>query len=163
MPADASAIRPIQTADDPAMAAIIRAVMTEHGASGPGFAIHDREVDAMSAAYDRPGAGYFVVEAGAKVVGGGGFAPLDGGAPGTCELRKMYFLPATRGLGLGAALLGRCLEAARRAGHRQMYLETLDTMGRARRLYEGFGFQRLDGPLGCTGHHACDTWYARPL
>ncbi|HZX71850.1 MAG TPA: GNAT family N-acetyltransferase, partial [Rhodanobacter sp.] len=34
-------IRPITPADNPVMAAIIRAVMPEFGADGPGFAIHD--------------------------------------------------------------------------------------------------------------------------
>ena len=40
-------IRPIEPRDDAAMAAIIRAVMPEFGADGPGFAIHDAEVDTM--------------------------------------------------------------------------------------------------------------------
>ena len=34
-------IRPIEARDDDAVAAIIRAVMPEFGADGPGFAIHD--------------------------------------------------------------------------------------------------------------------------
>jgi putative acetyltransferase len=54
--------RPIRPEDDPAVAAIIRSVMTEFGASGPGFAIHDPEVHAMNAAYSSPRAAYFVVE-----------------------------------------------------------------------------------------------------
>ena len=48
-------IRPIRPADDASVAAIIRAVMPEFGADGPGFAIHDPEVDHMSDAYARPG------------------------------------------------------------------------------------------------------------
>ena len=39
-----------------------------------------------------------------RVVGGGGIAPLAGGDPDVCELRKMYFLPSLRGLGAGMAL-----------------------------------------------------------
>ena len=60
---DAFTLRPITPADDAAVAGVIRSVMPEFGASGPGFAIHDPEVDAMCAAYDRPGAAYFVIEA----------------------------------------------------------------------------------------------------
>ena len=82
-------LRPITAADDAAVAGIIRTVMPEFGANGPGFAIHDPEVSAMSAAYDRPGAAYFVVEVAGRVLGGGGVAPLDGGPDGVCELRKM--------------------------------------------------------------------------
>ena len=45
-----ASIRPIAPTDDAAMAAIIRAVMPEFGASGDGFAINDPEVDWMSRA-----------------------------------------------------------------------------------------------------------------
>src|SRR5580692_6711855 len=106
------------------MARVIRAVMPEYGARGPGFAINDPEVDAMCAAYPAPRAVYFVLEVNGEVVGGGGVGPLAGGEDGTCELRKMYFLPAARGLGAGRALLGRCIEEARARGYRRMYLET---------------------------------------
>ena len=40
-------IRPIHSDDDAAMAAIIRSVMPEFGATGSGFAISDPEVDWM--------------------------------------------------------------------------------------------------------------------
>lgn len=156
-------LRPITPADDVAMARIIRGVMPEFGADGPGFAIHDPEVDAMSAAYDRPGAAYFVVELDGRVQGGGGVAPLDGGPEGVCELRKMYFLPALRGLGAGAALMQRCLAEARALGFRQVYLETLRGMDAAQKLYERTGFRRLDGPLGATGHFGCNRFYLLDL
>ena len=64
---------------------------------------------------------------------------------------------------LGARLLERCLEAAAVRGFRTCYLETLDSMGRARKLYEAFGFRRLCGPEGSTGHFACDAYYALDL
>ena len=73
-------LRPIRSADDAAVAAIIRAVMTEHGAAGPGFAIHDAEVDGMSAAYAGGEARYYVVERDGAVLGGAGFARLHGTA-----------------------------------------------------------------------------------
>lgn len=156
-------IRPIRAADDSAVAAIIRSVMPEFGAKGPGFAINDPEVDGMSAAYARPGAAYFVVTDGDRVLGGGGVAPLDGGDPRTCELRKMYFLPQARGRGAGAALLARCLDAARAFGYTRCYLETLARMDAARKLYARFGFRPLCAPLGNTGHFSCDSYYAREL
>ena len=55
-------IRPITVSDDAAMAAIIRRVMPEFGADGPGFAIHDAEVDRMCEAYAQLHSAYFVVE-----------------------------------------------------------------------------------------------------
>jgi putative acetyltransferase len=156
-------LRPIQAMDDPQVKALIEAVMPEFGASGPGFAIHDPEVQAMSQHYVGARARYFVILRDNRVVGGAGFAPLDGGDPTVCELRKMYFLPELRGLGMGARMLRHVLEAAAAAGFLTCYLETLESMHGARKLYGRFGFEQLDRPLGATGHFGCDAWYARPL
>lgn len=160
---DAVLIRPIEPRDDAAVAAIIRRVMPEFGACGAGFAINDPEVDWMSQAYAAPRCAYFVVEIEGHVVGGGGVAPLEGGDEGTCELRKMYFLPEARGRGAGAGLMARCIEAARRAGFERCYLETLTGMDAAMRLYERTGFRRTDSPMGDTGHGGCNTFYLLDL
>jgi putative acetyltransferase len=156
-------VRPIRPEDDRFVAAIIRSVMPEFGAGGPGFAIHDPEVDHMSAAYARPRAAFFVVTDGDRVLGGGGIAPLENGDDETCELRKMYFLPEARGRGVGAALLERCLAAARSFGYATCYLETLARMDAARKLYARFGFRPLCAPMGNTGHFSCDSFYALDL
>ena len=145
------------------IAGIVRAALTEFGGTGPGYAVHDEEVGAMSESYAGEGSGYWVVARGKQVVGGGGFGPLTGGQPGMCELRKMYFAPEARGLGMGARLLTHVLERAAEAGYRTCYLETLQCMAQARRLYESFGFRPLSGPVGATGHFACDAFYARDL
>jgi putative acetyltransferase len=156
-------LRPIRPTDDAAMAAIIREVMTSFGASGPGFAIHDPEVGAMCAAYAAPGHAYFVVELDGRVVGGAGVAPLAGTDDGTCELRKMYFLPAARGRGTGRALLEVCLRTAKELGYRRCYLETLTGMDAAQALYQKLGFSPLPGARGATGHHGCNRFYQRDL
>jgi putative acetyltransferase len=156
-------LRPIRPRDNAAVAAIIRGVMTEFGAVGPGYSINDPEVDAMARAYAPARHAFFVVEREGRVLGGAGIAPLEGGDPETCELRKMYVLPEGRGLGVGQMLLDRCLDAAREAGFRRCYLETLQRMEQARRLYERNGFRPLCSAQGRTGHTTCDTWYAREL
>jgi putative acetyltransferase len=157
------AIRPIEARDEAAIAAIIRRVMPEFGAGGPGFAIHDPEVDAMSAAYAAPRHRYFVVELDGRVAGGGGIAPLAGGDAGTCELRKMYFMPELRGRGAGRALMEHCLGFAREAGFVRCYLETLTGMDAAERLYRASGFKEIAGPMGATGHFGCNRFYLRAL
>jgi putative acetyltransferase len=156
-------IRPIRATDDSAVAAIIRTVMPEFGAKGPGFAINDPEVDFMTAAYARPRAAYFVVGDGDRVIGGGGIAPLESGDERVCELRKMYFLSEARGRGAGAAILSRCLDAARGFGYATCYLETLARMDAAQKLYRRFGFQPLCAPMGNTGHFSCDSYYSLAL
>ena len=156
-------IRPITREDNAAVADIIRTVMPEFGASGPGFAIHDAEVDDMFGAYSKARCAYFVIEADGKVCGGGGIAPLAGGDSTICELRKMYFLPSLRGQGAGNSLITLCLDTARQLGFRQCYLETLTGMDAAQRLYEKHAFARIPAALGETGHFSCNRFYLRPL
>lgn len=156
---DAFLIRPIESRDDAAVASVIRTVMPEFGAGGAGFAIHDPEVDAMHAAYTQPRSAYFVVEHDGRVLGGGGVAPLAGADATTCELRKMYFMPALRGLGAGTALMRRCLASAVELQFTRCYLETLTGMDAAQSLYRKSGFKPLPHALGNTGHFGCNRWY----
>ena len=156
-------IRPIRYEDDEAVANIIRTVMPEFGACGSGFAINDPEVDWITRAYAAPRSAYFVVEREGVVEGGGGVAPLEGGDADVCELRKMYFLPSLRGLGAGAEVMRRSLDAARTFGFKRCYIETLTGMDAAMRLYERNGFRRIDAPLGATGHGGCDIFYIMEL
>lgn len=158
-------IRRIEPRDDARVAALVRVTLGEFGCSGPGFALHDPEVDAMCAAYRGADRGFFVVELDGEVHGCGGFGPLAG-APAEqriAEVRKMYFDPALRGRGAGRALLLRILDEMRAAGYRTAYLETSSRMEAARRLYERTGFRALPGPWGGTGHHGCDRHYALDL
>jgi putative acetyltransferase len=160
-------IRPIAPKDRAAVAKLIRTVMPEFGAKGDGFAILDPEVDDMFGAYQGKRSAYWVVTKADRgkeqVVGGGGFAQLTGADDNTCELRKMYFLPELRGLGLGQELLTKSLDGAKSANYERMYLETLTNMKQAQALYERNGFTRLSKAVGCTGHHGCDLYYARNL
>jgi putative acetyltransferase len=156
-------IRRMRVEDNPAVARIIREVMTEFGAVGCGYSINDPEVDDMYAAYSHAGHAFYVVELGGRLLGCAGFGPLQGGNPDTCELRKMYFLPELRGIGAGSMLMRRCLEDAAVGGFKRCYLETTDNMHQARRLYERHGFEHLAKRMGDTGHAACGTWMAREL
>lgn len=159
------AFRPITPTDGPACAALIRDVMRAVGLGGAGYSIHDPEVDDMYAAYRLPRACYYVCgeEASRRLLGGGGIAPLIGGSLDVCELRKMYFRPELRGRGAGRALLHQLIAEARELGYAKMYLESRGHLAAALRLYERFGFVRLAGPMGATGHEVCDVHMALAL
>jgi putative acetyltransferase len=156
-------LRPIRKEDNAAVAAIIRAVLTEFGCTAPGFAIHDPEVDAIYEAYHQPRSAYFVIEHDGVVIGGAGVAPLKGGEYDTCELQKNYILPEYRGYGYGRVLFDWCMETAKASGFKYCYIETLEHMTAARAIYVRAGFQPLDKPMGATGHYACNRWYMKEL
>ncbi len=156
-------LRPIERGDDASVASLIRSVMTEFGATGEGFSLHDPEVREMSTAYAAPRSEYWVLESKGELVGGAGFAPLAGAAPRICELRKMYFLPSARGAGTGRRVLEHLLHRARAHAFEQMYLESLTAMDRAVRLYRTVGFEELPGALGATGHTACNRFMVLDL
>jgi putative acetyltransferase len=154
-------IRKISAEDNPEIANVIRKVMTEMGASGPGFAIHDPTVDSMYESYQATNSAYYVVSKQGRVVGGAGFAPLVGTDPEEriCELQKMYFYQEARGFGLAHRLLDLVLKEAKQAGYKLCYLETFETMTQAQRLYRKTGFRSLTCGKGTTGHFACNAWY----
>ena len=75
-----------------------------------------------------------------KLVGTFGLYPLDAN---TCELRKMYLVPAVRGQGLGKYVLRKAVERAKEMGFKEMVLETSSKLVAAIQLYRQFGFQPI--------------------
>ena len=148
-------IRPVQPADNAALAFIIRTTLKEFGANHPGTVYYDETTDRLSEVFKAPGSFYHVAELGDVIVGGAGIYPTTGLPPGTCELVKMYLLPVARGSGLGKLLLETNIEKARQLGYSHMYLETMPELTSAIPLYEKYGFEYLDGALGESGHFGC--------
>jgi len=156
-------ISKIKSCDEKDVAQLVRDILPEFGGDKPGFAFMDPELDYMGQQYMSPGWCYFVAKKGKQVLGGGGIGPLEGADKGICELKKMYFYSEARGLGLGKRVLEACIHEAKDLGYKKCYLETLEGMHHAKKLYEKFGFKKLNAPMGNTGHHGCDTWYILDL
>lgn len=157
-------IRPIEPKDNAATARVIRTVMPEFDCVGAGYSIEDPEVDAMYENYDAPrSCFYVVVDESDTAVGCGGIAPLAGEDGTICELKKMYFLPETRGCGFGRKLINLLIDDAKRFGFQQCYLETVTQMTAAQKLYAKAGFRKIPEHLGSTGHSGCDSFYLRNL
>ncbi len=148
-------IRPIKKEDNQAVAKLIRSVFDEMEIPKVGTAYADPYLDLMFEEYNKPESAYFVVEMEGQVVGCCGIAPLENGTAEICELQKMYFLPETRGLGIGSQMMEKCLEQARSFGFKKCYIETMPFMLAAQKLYKKSGFEYLDAPLGNTGHCSC--------
>ena len=156
-------IRPIIKEDNPLIATIIRSCLTEFGANKPGTVYYDKTTDHLFELFQENGAAYFIAEQEGNIVGGGGIFPSPGLPAGTCELVKMYILPLARGTGIGATLMNKCMSKAKELGFVSMYIETLPELKKAISVYEKFGFNYLDNPLGDTGHFGCSVWMLKSL
>lgn len=156
-------IRPIQAADNAAIARVIRAVCAEYGLSADkGFAVADPILDTLFEVYQAPYAAYWVIEQNGRLVGGGGLSPLKGAAD-VLELQKMYILPDARGYGLAKQIIQLSLDFARQYGFKQCYLETTACLQEAVSLYQQLGFRHLPQAMGHSGHCDCEIWMVKDL
>jgi putative acetyltransferase len=151
-------IRLIEQRDNAALATIVRNTLAEFGANHPGTVYYDPTTDALFELFQKEGSIYYVAERNGQLLGGAGIYPSDGLPADTCELVKMYLLPAARGIGLGKNLIDRVLQFAKDHGYKNVYIETMPELKQAMKVYEKFGFHYLDGPMGNTGHTGCSIW-----
>ena len=156
-------IRKIKPNENAVLASIIRTSLAEFGADKPGTVYFDSTTDHLYEMFQEPGSAYFVAEQNGQVLGGAGIYPSEGLPPQTCELVKMYLLSEARGKGLGKLLIAKSIDFARRFGYTQVYIETMPELRKAVSIYEKFGFDYLNGPLGNTGHFGCDIWMLKKL
>lgn len=134
-------LRPATEHDLPRVREIVRGVLVEHGLA-PDPTTTDRDLADIQASYRDPGGLFDVLEdAAGRIVGTVGLCPLD---QNRCELRKMYLVPEARGRGLGKRLLEHALARARALGFSRVELETATVLVAARRLYESYGFRRIE-------------------
>lgn len=158
-------IRKLKTSDMPQLIKLIKSVWAEFGFdhNHPDSSHYNEELNQTYESYAVSKSDYFVLMSDNKIIGGVGFAPLPGTNKSICELKGMYLSSHVRGLGLGALLIKHVLNAARKIGFQECYLETMDFMHGANKLYQKSGFVKLDKPLGTTGHHWTNCWYIKKL
>jgi putative acetyltransferase len=156
-------IRMIEQADNAALADIIRQTLTEFGANKPGTVYFDSATDHLFELFQQPLSTYFVATIDSELMGGGGIYPTEGLPAKTCELVKMYLLPAARGKGIAKMIIDNCLQKAVEYGFEQVYLETMPELEKAMKVYERFGFNYLNGPIGNSGHFGCSKWMLKNL
>ncbi len=157
-------IRPIEARDNAAIALIIRTALEEFGANKPGTVYFDASTDNLHALFNnQAGSAYFVAESGGLLLGGAGIFPTEGLPERVCELVKMYLAKDARGKGLGQKMIHHVINWAKAYGYQTVYLETMPKLSKAVKVYEQFGFQYLEAPMGNSGHSGCDLWMSKLL
>jgi ribosomal protein S18 acetylase RimI-like enzyme len=137
-------IRPARTAAD---LAAVAELFAGYAASLPvdlGYQDFDGELAALPGKYAPPAGDLFLArDAAGAPLGCVGLRPLPD--DGCCEMKRLFLLPAARGLGLGRALTEAVVDHARSLGYRELRLDTLASMTAAQALYRSMGFKPI-GP-----------------
>ena len=153
-------IRDWQKSDRTAAAHIISTVLSEYGliweAEGA-----DRDVLEIEEYYLKTGGEFWVIEhkdKKDKILGTGAYYPINRGE-NAVEIRKMYFLPEIRGLGLGKYLLQELEKIIKNRGFKEIWIETASILKEAVQLYEDNGY------IPATGIETkrCDRVYVKYL
>ncbi|KRM96317.1 acetyltransferase [Liquorilactobacillus aquaticus DSM 21051] len=157
-------IRKIESRDDKEIKQIIQQTLSEFNDAKRGSAYFDPQLNYLAEYYASQSerAFYWVIEDERTntILGGGGIGPFT---DEVAELQKVYFLPESRGLGLGKKIIALAEEKAKEFGYKKLYIETFANLARAVRLYKYMGFNQLAKPLAQTEHNACDLWFEKKL
>ncbi|MHB8866624.1 MAG: GNAT family N-acetyltransferase [Pirellulaceae bacterium] len=136
---DGVTIRRATNQDLPAIRAVLLSVRSEFAVMDD-TGVSDQDLNDVEQNYFGSGGVFEVIEdrRSNRIVGCAGLLPRS-----QCrvELCKMYILKSARGQGLGKRLLEDLLEAARRGGFAEVWLETNSVLTAATSLYETYGFQ----------------------
>lgn len=135
-------IHPAETPEDIAAARGLFRAYVDSLAIDLGFQDVEAELATLPGKYAPPGGAILLArDPEGRAVGCVALRPLGSG---TCEMKRLYALPKTRGTGLGRRLAEAILAEARRAGYRRILLDTLDSMAAARGLYAALGFAETE-------------------
>ncbi|MGH9137232.1 MAG: GNAT family N-acetyltransferase [Acidimicrobiales bacterium] len=117
-------------------------------------------LDVLSEHVAPPLGAFLIAWVGDEPVGCGAVRPLGGG--GTCEIKRMYVVPAMRGTGAGIALLAALEARARELGYRRVMLETGIRQPEAMALYERAGYRAVEN-YGAYRTSPLSRCYAKDL
>ncbi len=146
-------IRAATNQDAPDIRRVVFSVLTEYDLTAEHETI---DIDLRDIERDycaRGGCFEVVIDENDKIVGTVGLYPHD---HRTCELRKMYLLPANRGKGIGKKLMDRMLAKAKALGFQHMVLETSSKLVDAIAMYRRYGFTPTQDFPTCP---RCDQAY----
>lgn len=99
------------------------------------------ELDDLPGAYARPEGRLALAILSGTAVGCIAMRKFDSNS---CEMKRLFVQASARGNGVALTLIEWLLSEARSQGYSRILADTLPTMHAALRLYERFGFKRID-------------------
>ena len=123
-------------ADAEALRTLFREYFSWLGPEG-WFTDTEAELSALPGGYEA----VLVARVDGEVAGCVALRELEGG---TCEMKRLYVRPVSRGSGAGRALVEASIAKARELGFRAMRLDTLPRMDAAQDLYLSVGFRPIE-------------------
>jgi len=99
------------------------------------------ELDGLPGAFARPQGRLATALLAGRAVGCIALRPFD---VDSCEMKRLFVRPSARGHGIALTLLDWLVSEARSEGYSRMLADTLPRMEAALRLYEQFGFTRIE-------------------
>jgi putative acetyltransferase len=102
------------------------------------FQNFDHELQHFTTEYAPPTGAFILAEDAGQYVACIGLRQF---AEGIGEIKRLYVVPAARGLGLGRLLVERIIVVAREIGYSSLLLDTLPFMKEAQSLYVALGFK----------------------
>lgn len=104
------------------------------------FQDFELELATLPGKYAPPSGTLLLALDGEKPVGCGGLRRHGRAQNRTCEMKRLYVRPETRGLGLGKQLAIRLVQEAVRLGYSSIVLDTLGRLESAIHIYKSLGF-----------------------
>jgi len=101
----------------------------------------ERELKELPGPYAPPGGCLLLAMEGNRAVGCVAVRPLGNDM---CEMKRLYVRPEFHGRGYGRLLVEEIIGRAENIGYRAMRLDTLSSLKQAMRLYESFGFRKIE-------------------
>ena len=130
-------IQPIKPGQIEAAKAVVTAVCVEFFGRAP---VNFGDMNDLAAHYAPPSGTFLVLMDGDQVAGTGAIRRID---DQVCELKRMWFLPAYRGIGQGTRMAEALFAFARAAGYSWIRLDTDPVLEAANRLYQRLGFTEV--------------------
>ncbi|HMS35037.1 MAG TPA: GNAT family N-acetyltransferase [Ignavibacteria bacterium] len=156
-------IRKIMQEDNDNLKSIIKQVFEELNSPREGTVYSDPTTNDLFNLFSEKRSVLWVAEENEEIFGCCGVYPTKGLDKDCAELVKFYLSSNARGKGIGKALMQQSIQSAKDLGFKKLYLESLPEFSKAVCMYERSGFERLDKPMGSSGHGSCNIWMIKEL